>query len=173
MKYANPIADFLNKERKDFTKKDLLRYIKNKNVEMINFRYVGSDGRLKTLNFSVSDLNYAARILSAGERVDGSNLFSGIESSSSDLYVVPRYGTAFVNPFSEFCAIDLLCSFFKPDGTQFEGSHDFILKKAAEDFKKSTGYDFYALTEMEYYVIAPKDRLQDKIRPQRSGLYKN
>ncbi len=40
-------------------------------------------------------------ILSYGERVDGSSLFAFIEAGSSDMYVIPRYRTAFLNPFSE------------------------------------------------------------------------
>ena len=47
-----------------------------------------------------------------GERVDGSSLFSFVAADSSDLYVVPRYKTAFVNPFTEVPTLDLICSFY-------------------------------------------------------------
>ncbi len=66
---------------------------------MVNFRYVADDGRLKTLNFAISSKEYLDTILSAGERVDGSSLFSFIGAGSSDLYVIPRYRTAFVKSF--------------------------------------------------------------------------
>ena len=52
-------------------------------------------GRVKTLNFTVNNLEYVETILSEGERVDGSSLFpSFIEAGNSDLYVIPRYRVA-------------------------------------------------------------------------------
>jgi len=59
-------------------------------------------------------------ILTAGERVDGSSLFSFIESGSSDLYLIPRYRAAFVNPFTEIPTLEILCSFYNNDGKPLE-----------------------------------------------------
>ena len=78
---------------------------------MVNFMYPAADGRLKTLNFVINDLEYLETILTLGERVDGSSLFPFIEASSSDLYVLPRYRTAFVDPFAEMPTVTMLCSF--------------------------------------------------------------
>ena len=62
-------------------------------VEMI-------DGKLKELRLPVNSEAYLERILAAGERVDGSSLFPRIfESSESDIYVVPVYRWAFLNPW--------------------------------------------------------------------------
>ncbi|MCX5785798.1 MAG: glutamine synthetase family protein [Elusimicrobia bacterium] len=155
----NRIASYLNKEPALFTKKDLMRYIRENGVRMLNFRYVAGDNRLKTLNFVINDEKYLDRVLSAGERVDGSSLFKNIDASSSDLYVLPRYRTAFVNPFSEVPAVDVLCSFYNPDGTPFASAPENVLKRARGEFNKKTGFDFHALGELEYYVISPKDPL--------------
>lgn len=157
--YANKIAAFLNKEPKDFTRDDLVTYIKANGVKMVNFRYVASDGRLKTLNFIINSEDYLNRILSAGERVDGSSLFKGIDASSSDLYVVPRYSTAFVNPFSQIPSVDIICSFYTADGKPFISSPAEILRRAEKEFTKKTGLEFYAMGELEYYVISPKNML--------------
>ena len=108
-KYAlNPhaLVRFLEKDAKDFTKDDIIRYVTENEIEMINFRYPGADGRLKTLNFIINSLDHLDNILTCGERVDGSSLFPYIEAGSSDLYVLPRYRTAFLNPFSEIPAVD-------------------------------------------------------------------
>ncbi len=51
----NPIVQYLNKHPEEFTKSDLIKYIEDNNIEMINFRYVGWDGRLKTLNFIIGN----------------------------------------------------------------------------------------------------------------------
>ena len=81
----NPLVQFLQKPAKDFTKADIMKYIEQHKIEMVNFRYVGSDGRLKTLNFMINDYDYLDAILTSGERVDGSSLFTHIEAGSSDL----------------------------------------------------------------------------------------
>ena len=76
----HPLVQFLQKPASEFTKEDILRYIEENQIEMINFRYVAGDGRLKTLNFVVNDLDYVKTILSCGERVDGSSLFKNLKS---------------------------------------------------------------------------------------------
>ena len=43
---------------------------------MVNFMYPAGDGRLKTLNFVINNQAYLEAILTCGERVDGSSLFS-------------------------------------------------------------------------------------------------
>jgi glutamine synthetase len=105
----NPVIQYLNKPAEELTKEDLIRFIEDYDIQMINFRYAGWDGRLKTLNFIIGNRDHLDAILTAGERVDGSSLFPFIEAGSSDLYVIPRYKTAFVNPFPKslhwiFCA---------------------------------------------------------------------
>ena len=97
----NPLVQYLNKPSAEFTRDDLVKYIEDHSIEMINFRYAGGDGRLKALNFVINSRDHLNSILSTGERIDGSSIFPFIQAGSSDLYVVPRYRTAFVNPFSE------------------------------------------------------------------------
>ncbi|MBR4805371.1 MAG: glutamine synthetase beta-grasp domain-containing protein, partial [Bacteroidales bacterium] len=112
----NRIVSFLQKRPSDFTKKDIIEFIKTERIQMVNFMYPAGDGRLKTLNFVISDEEYLNTILSCGERVDGSSLFKFIEASSSDLYVIPRFSTAFIDPFAEIPTVTMLCSFFNKDG---------------------------------------------------------
>jgi glutamine synthetase len=116
------LVQYLQKYPKDFTKSDIIKYIIENGIEMLNFRYVGGDGRLKTLNFVVYNQEQLDEILSSGERVDGSSLFPYIEAGNSDLYVIPRFKTAFHNPFNEPTSVDILCSFFDKSGSPFTGS---------------------------------------------------
>ena len=151
---ANPIVAFLQKPSSEFTKDDIIDYMVKNDIRMVNFMYPGGDGKLKTLNFVVNDLAYLDTILTCGERVDGSSLFSFIQAGSSDLYVLPRFRTAFVDPFAELPTISLLCSFFDKDGRPLESSPEHTLHKAAEAFRKVTGMEFQAMGELEYYVIS-------------------
>ena len=139
------------------TRGDLVRYCIDNGVEILNFHYCGWDGRLKTLNFIVRDEDHLISILEAGERVDGSSLFPFVEAGMSDLYVVPRYRTAFLNPFEEVPTVDVLCSFFDREGKPFESSPEYVLHKAHEQFKKETGLEMQTMGELEYYVIAEDD----------------
>ncbi len=160
----NPLIHYLNKPSEDFTKADLIRFIENNGIEMINFRYAGADGRLKTLNFIIRSKQHLDTILSAGERVDGSSLFPHyIQTGSSDLYVIPRYRTAFVNPFSEIPALDILCSYYDKDGLPFVSSPEYILRKAHETLTKRTGLSFEVMGELEYYVISELNHLYEAV----------
>ncbi len=154
---ANEVVAYLKKPACEFTMEDIINYITYKEIKMVNFLYPGGDGRLKTLNFVISDLEYLETILTYGERVDGSSLFNFIQASSSDLYVLPRFSTAFVDPFAEIPTLDMLCSYFDKDGNPLESSPEHTLVKAANSFKEVTGMDFQAMGELEYYVIKPAD----------------
>jgi len=155
----NPVLQYLNKSANELTKDDLIRYIVDNDIEMINFRYVGWDGRLKTLNFIIGSLEHLDNILMAGERVDGSSLLPFVEAGSSDLYVIPRYKTAFRNPFSQIPALDIMCSYFDRNGEPLGGAPENILKKAHDSFKKQTGMEFETMGELEYYIISEDDGL--------------
>lgn len=155
----NPLVQYLNKPAYEFTKEDLIRYCEDNNIGAVNFRYTGWDGRLKTLNFIINSKEHLDSILSYGERVDGSSLFSFVEAGSSDLYVMPRYKTAFVNPFTEIPSLDILCSYFDKDGNPLESAPEHILKKAHQSFKDVTGMTFETMGELEYYVIFAREPL--------------
>ena len=114
--HANPLVAKLQKPASEFTKADIVSYIKENGITMVNFMYPAADGRLKTLNFVINDAAYLDAILTCGERVDGSSLFPFIEAGSSDLYVIPRFCTAFIDPFAEQPTLSMLCSFFNKDG---------------------------------------------------------
>ncbi len=155
----NILVSYLEKEAKDFTKQDLITFAIDHHIKMVNFHYVAEDGRLKTLNFVINSQEHLSELLSAGERVDGSSLFSHIQAGESDLYVIPRYRTAFLNPFSEIASLDILCTFFTKDGVPLESGPDYILHKANKALKENTAMDFHAMGELEYYIISEKEDL--------------
>lgn len=160
----NPIVAFLKKNPKEFTKADIIKFIEENEIKMINFRYVAGDGRLKVLNFTITNRDYLEQILSTGERVDGSNIFPDfIHAGSSDLYVVPKFSSAFIDPFNEIPTLCLLCSYFNKDGKPMENSPEYILKKAADAFTKVTNMTFQAMGELEYYVIGDKEDLYETV----------
>jgi len=150
----NKVVQFLKKVPDQIRKTDLIRFVKENGIRMINFMYPADDNRLKTLNFVINSEEYLDSILTYGERVDGSSLFPFIEAGNSDLYVIPRYATAFVDPFAEIPTLTMLASFFNKEGLPLHSSPEYTLRKACESFHEVTGMDFYAMGELEYYVIS-------------------
>ena len=153
----NPLVNAIGKNPCEFTREDIVNYIIDNNIRIVNFRYVAADGRLKTLNFPITDKAYLESILTYGERVDGSSLFPYIEASSSDLYVIPRFSTAYVDPFAEIPTLGLLCSYFTKDGEPLESAPEYTLRKAHDAFKKATGYSFECMGELEFYLVDSDD----------------
>ena len=157
---ANAVVRYLQKPANAITCEDLIRFVTENGIRMVNFMYPAEDGRLKSLNFVINSEEYLRTILTFGERVDGSSLFpSYIEAGNSDLYVVPRYATAFQDPFAEIPTLSMLASFFDKEGNPSASAPDRTLQRACEAFTASTGMEFYAMGELEYYVVAPTDGL--------------
>jgi len=155
----NELVRYLKKSPSEFTRDDVIRFIEARNIQMINFRYPAEDGKLKVLNFVPYSREHLVSILSTGERVDGSSLFSYVEPGASDLYVIPRFRTAFVNPFSKVPALDILCSYYNNKGLPLENSPEHILRKAYSRFREKTGLNFRAFGELEFYIKSETNSL--------------
>lgn len=154
----NRLEAFLEKSSNDFTKEDIKRIVEELDIKMLNFMYPAGDGRLKTLNFVIHSEEYLETILTSGERVDGSSLFRFIQAGSSDLYVIPRYATAFIDPFQTAePTLCMLCSYFDREGNPLESAPEHTLHKALKAFHKVTGMEYEAMAELEYYVVSPID----------------
>ncbi|MDR0790486.1 MAG: glutamine synthetase family protein [Bacteroidales bacterium] len=155
---ANPLVRAIGKLPKDFTKADIVKYIEDNDITMVDFHYIAGDGRLKTLNFVINDKEYLNQILTLGERVDGSSLFGFMEAGKSDIYVIPRFASAFLDPFKDGTTISFLCSYFHKSGDFLHNSAEYTLRKAVGSFAKATnGMEFWAMGELEYYVISDKE----------------
>ena len=154
---ANPLGEFLDKPPKDFSRNDFLHVIEQKKIERVTFHYTALDGRLKELKIPVTNRSQAELILTEGERVDGSSLFKGIiEAGGSDLYVVPDYKTAFLNPFDER-SLDFICRFLDKEGNRAPFGLDNVLQKAHALFQEHTGLELFALGELEFFLIYESD----------------
>ena len=165
-RHANPLVRTLGKLPADFTRKDLLGYIRRHDIRSVHFRYPAIDGKLKELKLPVNDLADMDAVLAEGERVDGSSLFKGmVDPGRSDMYVVPMYRTAFLNPFVPDC-LSLLCRFIDSKGELAAFMLDNILARSAEALRADTGLEMTALGELEFYAVYPEDQDLYPGRPQ-------
>lgn len=151
---SNPLSVLLDKKPEDFTRADLLKVIEVKQIERITFHYTALDGKLKELKLPVASRDQAEIILAEGERVDGSSLFRGmVDAALSDLYVVPLYRTAFLNPFDP-CSLDFICRYLTKDGDLAPFALDSILVRADSLFRKNSGLELHALGELEFFLLS-------------------
>lgn len=163
-----PLASYLNKPNNQFNRADILKYCIDHEIRMINFRYPGIDGKLKLLKIPINNRKYLDAVLAQGERADGSSLYRGVISpGKSDLYIVPVYKYAYLNPF-EPDELDIVCRFFGPDGQPANMTFDNILINCHQQLQKSTGYELHALGELEFYTILDPQDVRFTGRTQRN-----
>ena len=124
----NHIERTLGKSAADFTRADIIDYIRQEGIEMVNFMYAAADGRLKTLNFVINSLDYLETIL-------------------------PRLASAFRDPFAEIPTLTLLCSYFDKDGNPLDSDPRRVLERACKEFTEVSGLEFECMGELEFYVI--------------------
>lgn len=153
----NPVSLAIGKDKEDFTREDLIKVILEYEIERITFHYTANDGKIRELRIPIANRQQAELVLAEGERVDGSSLFKGfIDVGQSDLYVVPIYKSAFFNPF-DHGSLDFMCCFLNKEGELADYPPDNILHKASKLLKDNTGFELYALSELEFYLIGNFD----------------
>ena len=54
----NKVVRYLHKAPAEFTKADIIKFIKANDIQMVNFMYPADDNRLKTLNFVINSEEY-------------------------------------------------------------------------------------------------------------------
>ncbi|HHS13861.1 MAG TPA: glutamine synthetase [bacterium] len=149
----NPISALLDKPKQEFTRNDLIKVIEKNSIERITFHYTALDGKLKEMKIPIANRNQAERILTDGERVDGSSLFKGIvDVGVSDLFILPVYKSAFFNPFDPG-SLDFICRYLNRDGEPAPFTLDNILLNAYRLFTERTGFDLNVLGELEFYLL--------------------
>jgi len=135
-------------------KEEIVKFISEKGIKILNLCHIPEDGRLKTLSFSATNRKRIYEILEFGERVDGSSLFSYIEPDKSDIYITPTLDRVFTNPFSKVPTLNILCEYLDENGKLLDVAPKSVLARAEEKLRSSTGIVLKALAELEFYVIS-------------------
>jgi glutamine synthetase len=140
-------------------KQEIVKFISEKDVKILNLCHIPEDGRLKTLSFVTADKNRVSQVLEFGERVDGSNLFSFIEAGKSDIYIIPKIDKVFINHFSAIPTINILCDYLDEHGKPLDVAPRNVLMSAEEKLLSSHDVILKALAELEFYIIAKEDKM--------------
>jgi glutamine synthetase len=137
-------------------KEAVVKFISENNIKILNLCHIPEDGKLKTLSFSTANKDRVHEILEFGERVDGSSLFSFIDPEKSDIYISPRLGKAFANPFAILPTLNILCEYFDENGKPLNIAPENVLARAEEKLRSSSAIVLKALAELEFYIIAER-----------------
>ena len=136
---------------------DILKLIKDNEIKFVDFRF--SDYRGKWLHISHCADTVGEEELTKGVAFDGSSVPAWKEINHSDMILKPELKTAFVDPFSNFPTLVLICDVFEPrtdSGYDRDPRHT---AKLAEEYLKSTG-----IGDAAYFGPEPEFFIFDNIR---------
>ena len=150
------------------TKEDIIKLIQKKDIKILNLCHIPEDCHLKTLGFTVENKERLQEILEFGERVDGSSLFSYIDPNNSDIYIMPKTETAFINPFNSIPTLNILCKYLDENGRPLDIAPENILLRAEKKLRSSTGITLKALAELEFYIIHKQEETVFQEVPERN-----
>jgi glutamine synthetase len=158
----------LGKLPQEWQREDLIRLCREDQIRILNLHYTALDGKLKELRLPINDLHFLERVLAGGERVDGSSLFPRLfDAGESDLYVVPVYRWAFLDPWAAD-ELHIVCRFANRHGEPQRTTPDNILAAAAEQLRTTASAELLALAELEFYLVLERDHVRFVARSQRN-----
>lgn len=133
------------------TKEELLRFIDEHDVKIVNLWFTDILGMLKSFGITPHQLKEA---LDEGLGFDGSSVEGFARIYESDLIAVPDVSTFQLLPWK----IDghlharMMCDILNPDGTPYPGDPRQVLRRNLQKAKEM-GFDFNVGPELEYFYF--------------------
>ena len=134
------------------TRDEIMKIIKEKNVNFFRMQFVDIFGMMKNIAIPRSQIEKA---LDGQIMFDGSSIEGFVRINESDMYLKPDYDTFVVLPWREkdgSNAARIICDIYKPDGTPFAGCPRGNLKRIMAEAKK-LGYTMNVGTECEFFLF--------------------
>ena len=134
-----------------YTKEDIIRLVKDGDVEFIRMQFTDIFGQLKNVAITASQIEKA---VNNEIMIDGSSIEGFVRINESDQYLRPDLDTFAILPWrpQHGKVARLICDVYNPDGTPFtgdpRGTLKRILKKAAD-----MGYSFNVGPECEFFLF--------------------
>ena len=117
-----------------YNRADILRIVKEEDVQFIRMQFTGLFGQLKNVAVTASQIE---RALDGEIMLDGSSIQGSVRVEESDQYLRPDPDTFAILPWRpQYGKVArLICDIYNPDGTPFEGDPRNILKRTLQDRK--------------------------------------
>jgi glutamine synthetase len=135
------------------TPEDVLRVVKDDEVEMIDLRFADLPGLWQ--HFSVPPSALEADSFTSGVGFDGSSIRGFQEIQESDMLVIPDPTSAFLDPFSEAPTLVLICNILDPVSARPYTRDSRYIAQKAETYLRNTGIGdtAYMGPELEHFVF--------------------
>jgi len=135
-----------------YTKEDIIRMVKEEEIEFIRLQFTDIFGQLKNVAITASQIEKA---VNNQIMFDGSSIEGFVRIDESDQYLYPDLDTFVVFPWrpQQGKVARLICDVYNPDGTPFVGDPRNVLKKV---LKKAAdmGYDAFNVgPEAEFFLF--------------------
>ena len=136
----------------DYTKKDIIEFVKGKGVKFIRLQFTDILGTIKNVAVTADHIE---RILDNKCMFDGSSIDGFVRIEESDMYLYPDLNTFKIFPWRPQTGkvARMICDVCNPDGTPFEGNSRYILKKALEEMDKNGFETFNIGPECEFFLF--------------------
>ena len=133
-------------------KKDILNFVKERNVVFIRLQFTDILGIPKNVEIPVAELESA---LDNGILFDGSSIEGFVRIQESDMLLLPDPDTFTILPWTIDGGVvgRFICDVLNPDGTPFLGDPRYILKRELKKVKDEFGYVFNTGPEAEFFLF--------------------
>lgn len=132
---------------------DILKKIKDEEIEFVDLRFSDTLGKEQHLTLPASQVD--EDMLAEGKMFDGSSIVGWKGISESDMVLMPDTEAAFVDPFAEYSTLNLRCDVLEPDTLQAYNRCPRSLAKRAEAYLAASGVADAAFfgPEPEFFVF--------------------
>lgn len=134
-----------------YTKQDIIRMVKEEDVEFIRLQFTDMFGTLKNVAITASQLEKA---LNNECMFDGSSIEGFVRIEESDMYLYPDLDTFVIFPWrpQQGKVARIICDIYTADKKPFEGDPRYVLKKAI-GHAGELGYRFDVGPECEFFLF--------------------
>jgi len=134
-----------------YTRSDIIRMVKDEDVEFIRLQYTDMFGMLKNVAITASQLEKA---LDNRCRLETAAVEGFVGAEDYDMYLHPDPDTFEIFPWrpQQGKVARLICDVYGIDGKPFEGDPRYVLKRALKE-AADMGYNFQAGPECEFFLF--------------------
>ena len=134
------------------TKEEILKLVKDNDVEFIRLWFTDINGILKSFAIGKDELEGA---LTQGMGFDGSSITGFQSIEESDMIAMPDPDTFAILPWrpQEKAVARMICDVLQPGGKPYEGDPRYVLKRMVAKMRKMSFDHYYIGPELEYFYF--------------------
>ena len=140
-----------------YSKEDIIRMVKEEDVEFIRLQFTDIFGQLKNVAITASQIEKA---VNDQVMFDGSSIEGFVRIDESDQYLYPDLDSFAIFPWrpSHGKVARLICDVYNPDGTPFVGDPRGVLRRVLQR-SRDMGFDAFNIgPELEFFLFETDDQ---------------